>query len=105
VHILTTTGFRVDKLTWLEGYYGTLSHQLMNAYRALPLRPREYGGGAWGITASLAAILLKPAFALFSMLYSLLDVRYKYTTKGHCKNYAAIATKPLSSIDRTAADG
>jgi ubiquinone/menaquinone biosynthesis C-methylase UbiE len=103
-HLLNTTGFNIEKLAWLEGYYGTLSHQLINAYRALPLRPRDYGGGVWGILASMAAVLLKPIFAGFSMLYSLLDVRHKYTAQGLCKNYAVIAIKPSNKLDRSADD-
>jgi SAM-dependent methyltransferase len=96
-HLLQTSGFTVEKLTWLEGYYGTLSHQLINAYRALPLRPRDYGGGAWGILGCLAGLVLKPALAGISMLYGLLDLHYKYTARGLCKNYAVVATKPLAT--------
>jgi SAM-dependent methyltransferase len=101
-HLLSTAGFTIEKLTWLEGYYGTLSHQLINAYRALPLKPRDYGGGAWGVLASMAACLLKPAFAVFSLLYANLDLRHKFTAKGQCKNYAVVARKLSSALDRTA---
>jgi SAM-dependent methyltransferase len=109
-HLLETTGFNIETLTWLEGYYGTLSHQLINAYRALPLKPQDYGGGVWGIFASLAAVLLKPAFAVFSLFYGMLDVRHKYTAKGQCKNYAVVARKPArrnssTNTDRTADNG
>ena len=94
-HLMNTTGFKIEELTWLEGYYGTLSHQLINAYRALPLKPREYGGGIGGILASMTAVLLRPTFAGLSMFYSRLDVRHKYTAKGQCKNYTVVAKKPL----------
>jgi SAM-dependent methyltransferase len=103
-HLINTTGYTVERITWLEGYYGTLSHQLLNAWRSLPLLPRDYGGGVWGILASLTAILMKPTFAVFSFLYSFLDVRHKYTTRGQCKNYAVVARKSSSSIDQTADD-
>jgi SAM-dependent methyltransferase len=104
-HLLNTSGFNIENLTWLEGYYGTLSHQLINAYRALPLRPRDYGGGIWGICASLVAFLIKPTFAGLSMFYAILDVHHKYTAKGQCKNYAVVARKLSSNLDRTARDG
>ena len=104
-HQLDTAGFNIERLTWLEGYYGTLSHQLINAYRALPLRPRDYGGGIGGIFASVAAFLLKPAFAFFSLFYAILDVRHKYTARGQCKNYTVVARKPAPSPNRTELDG
>jgi SAM-dependent methyltransferase len=103
-HLLLITGFKIEKLTWLEGYCGTFSHQLINAYHSLPLRPRDYGGGLIGFLASISAILLKPAFAGLSILYSLLDARYKYTTRGLCKNYTAVAIKSSSSQDRVVHD-
>lgn len=98
-HILSAAGFQIDEITWLEGYYGTLSHQLINAYHSLPMRPKEYGGGAGGLAAAMAAALFKPAFAGLSMFYARLDVRHKYTAKGQCKNYAVIAKKPLPTDD------
>jgi SAM-dependent methyltransferase len=98
-HLLQASGFTVEKLTWLEGYYGALSHQLITAYRALPLRPGDYGGGAWGLLGTLAALVLKPALAVISLLYGRLDLHYKYTARGLCKNYAVVAIKPAASED------
>jgi len=104
-HLLNTTGFRIEKLTWLEGYYGTLSHQLINAFRALPLKPREYGGGIGGIFASILAFLLKPVFAALAMLFSILDLRHKYTAGGQPKNYAVVAVKSSDYLNRNDNDG
>ncbi len=92
-HLLSTTGFDVQSLTWLEGYYGTLSQQLANAYRSLPLNPREYATGVWRFIGPLAAVVLKPAFAGLSLLYAKLDLHNKFTSKGLCKNYAVVAIK------------
>jgi SAM-dependent methyltransferase len=100
-HLLNNAGFLIEKLTWLEGYYGTLSHQLISAYRTLPLKPRDYGGGTGGLLASMAAFLLKPVFAGLSILYARLDIRHKYTTRGQCKNYAVVAKKPLPNLARS----
>lgn len=98
-HLLQTTGFTIQKLTWLEGYYGTLSHQLINAYRALSLRPRDYGSGVWGVLGPLAAIVLKPTLAGISLLYGQLDLHHKFTARGMCKNYTVVATKPAGHIN------
>ncbi|HEY3288925.1 MAG TPA: methyltransferase domain-containing protein [Anaerolineae bacterium] len=92
--LLTSTGFAVDRLERLDGYYVALSYQLATAARALPFSPSRYGGGVIGVLMMLAAIILKPSFLLLSLLYSRLDERYKNTASGYSKNYAAVARKP-----------
>ena len=83
-----------------RGYFGLLSHQLSNAYRAVPLRPGDYGGGLWGWLGALTAWILKPAWAVFSILYAHLDVHHKYNVQGQCKNYAVVAIKNASGPDK-----
>jgi SAM-dependent methyltransferase len=99
-YLLNAAGFEIERLAWLEGYYGTLSHQLINAFRAIPLNPQKYGGGIGGIFASLSAILLKPVFAALSMFYALLDKRHKYTSGGQPKNYAVVAVTRANNMPR-----
>lgn len=90
---LTQAGFQVEQTQWLEGYYGTLAYQADLAVRSLPLNPRFYGGGWAGIGGSFAALLLRPLLVVTSLLFSRLDLQYKYTAAGMCKNYALIARK------------
>jgi ubiquinone/menaquinone biosynthesis C-methylase UbiE len=92
-HILETCGFQVQKIEWLEGFYGTLSYQLEFAGRYLPVHPKHYGGKITSIVFSLLALILKPLFILLSFLYSRIDIKYKFTEAGLCKNYAVFATK------------
>ena len=67
----------------------------------MPLRPRDYGGGVWGVLGSLAALVLKPVLAGISLLYAQLDLHYKYTNRGLCKNYTVVATKPSGRTDNS----
>ncbi len=94
MHIFQSAGLKIEFIEWLEGYYGTLSYQLKEATKALPLVPRMYGRGiiGWLLVAPLG--LLKGQFALLSVFFTWLDIRYKFISGGHCKNYAVIATKP-----------
>jgi hypothetical protein len=92
-HLLQSAGFTVKRITWLEGYYGTLAYQLATAAQALPLQPSEYGGALIGLAATTMALLLKPLFLLLSLAFYRLDRRDKHTSSGQCKNYKAVAVK------------
>lgn len=94
---LKSAGFMVDEIEWMEGYFGTLSYQLETAAKALPIRPSLLGGGAIGILLAPLIAILKIAFLILSLFFARLDLRYKYTERGLCKNYTVIATKPLCS--------
>jgi SAM-dependent methyltransferase len=75
--LLADAGFRVDSISWLEGYFGTLAYQCGMASRCLPRR--------W-----LPARVL---FALAASVFARADLRTKLTNVGMCKNYAVTATK------------
>lgn len=92
-YLLESAGFTVRNIDWLEGYCGTVAYQITLASRALPLRPKEYGGGIPGIMSAGVVLLVKPLFALLAVFFSRLDMRKKLTSAGHCKNYAVVALK------------
>jgi len=92
-HLLESAGFDVHAIDWVEGYFGTLAYQLKKASRSLPFRPRDYGGGIVGVAAAACSIGMRTASSLLSRWFSMLDVRHKYTAKGHCLNYCLSAVK------------
>ncbi len=67
-------GLTVESLDWLEGYYGTISYQLLMASNSLPL--------VW-----LPVRLL--CFAL-SVMFGFLDIKFKITSTGMPKNYRCV---------------
>lgn len=95
-HLLHKTGYKVKRIEWLEGYYGTLAYQLAGAARSLPWKPKYYGGGLLGIVLSLGAVFSKVNYGISSIILSRLDLHYKFTLSGHCKNYTIIAVKTTS---------
>ncbi len=95
-HLLESAGFNIDRMEWLEGYYGSLSYQMATAATALPLNPSAYGGGLTGTLAAGAILLVKPLALLLSIIFARLDLRKKHTQSGHPKNYAVVAVKPGS---------
>jgi SAM-dependent methyltransferase len=93
-YLLEKSGFQVKEIEWLEGFYGTLSYQLEFAGRYLPVHPKSYGGYFFGLLPSLMSLFLKPMFIILSFFYSRLDIKYKFTEMGQCKNYTVHAIKP-----------
>jgi SAM-dependent methyltransferase len=92
-HLIERAGFTVERLDWLEGYFGTLGYQFETAARYLPTRIGAYGRGAPAVLYALAALALKPALRLISIALHRLDLRAKYTERGYPKNYVAVASK------------
>jgi SAM-dependent methyltransferase len=95
IYLFENAGLEIESIDWLEGYFGTLSYQLKEAAKSLPLIPGIYGKGIIGWLLVGFVGLVKGQFALLSVLFTRLDIRYKYISSGHNKNYAIIATKPV----------
>jgi len=92
-HMLREAGFTIERLDWVSGYFGTLSHQLNTARHSLPSRPSDYGGGVIGWAVAAATLALRPLFLATAYFYSRLDLRHKYTSSGVCMDYCVVATK------------
>jgi SAM-dependent methyltransferase len=93
-YLFEKTGFEVERLEWLEGYFGTLAHQLHRASRYLPLKPSRYSGGLGGWLALPMLAALKLTLPLIAGVLYRLDVSHKYTERGLPKNYVAFVRKP-----------
>jgi len=96
-HLFSKAGFELERLDWLEGYFGTLGYQCTSAAQMLPRHPRRFGGGVVGVLSAAAATVLRPAFGLLGAWLHRLEMRHKYTGSGYPKNYVVIARKPSRS--------
>ncbi len=94
-HLLERSGFVVDRVSWLEGYCGTVSHQLATAAVNLPVKPSAYGGGGYGLLAACLVLGMRPLLAGMAILLGRWDLRQRYVDGGMCKNYALVAHRPL----------
>jgi ubiquinone/menaquinone biosynthesis C-methylase UbiE len=92
-HLLDNAGFKVVTINWLEGYMGTLSYQTALAARSIRSSPKEFGGGIGGWFTATFLLGLRALFAALSIILSQIDLRYKLTSFGHCKNYTVVAIK------------
>lgn len=91
--LFSESGFTLERLDWLEGYYGTVGYQLNRMARYLPLKPREIANGIWGWLFWPIIFLIKICSALASVFFHQLEVRFKFTRKGYPKNYIGIFSK------------
>lgn len=94
-HMMQAEGYELERLDWLEGYFGTVAYQLRTASRYLPRRPHKIAPGLLGWTALPAVLGGRVAFAGLARLFTLLDERQRFTGSGFPKNYLAIVRKPL----------
>jgi SAM-dependent methyltransferase len=89
-YLFAQANLQIERLDWLEGYFGTLGYQLRTASDCLPRRPRAYGGGMVGLLAASGAVVLRGPFRLLSVIMHRLEMRSKLTSVGYPKNYVAI---------------
>jgi SAM-dependent methyltransferase len=93
-HLFEQAGFEVERIRWLEGYFGTVAYQFQQMKLHLPKNTRPFEPG-WRIvylgpllwsTRLLASVLM--------IAYSRAELRWKYTDAGMPKNYVVLARKP-----------
>jgi SAM-dependent methyltransferase len=92
-HLFQKAGFSISEFRWLEGYMGTVTHQMRMIARRTPLSPFKLGGGAFGWVMAGLMLGLKPLLLLTAMIAKECDSRTRYVESGHPINYLAIATK------------
>jgi SAM-dependent methyltransferase len=97
-YLLSSVGFAIDRMDWLEGYFGTVAYQLNGMFRYLPYKPRDLGSGLSRYALAATMIVLKFGFGLCSLLFHALEVRRKFESAGYPKNYIAIVRKPATGI-------
>ena len=93
-HLMGAAGLEVERLDWLEGYFGTAAYQLNRMAKYLPVRPREVAPGVAGWLAAPVLGALRVVGAAGSVVLHRLDARHKYTARGYPKNYVAVLRKP-----------
>jgi SAM-dependent methyltransferase len=98
--VFTDAGFAIQRLEWMEGYFGTIGYQLEGMYRHLPreLPARLQRLPFWKRAAVSVFLSGVRALALgLAGVFYRLDLRWKVTGAGYPKNYVLVAKKPLSA--------
>lgn len=92
-HLFESADFSIERLDWLEGYFGTVGYQLGSMSRYLPWRPSHLRRGVVGYALAPVMAVLKAGFAACSILFHRLEIRIKFEARGYPKNYLAILNK------------
>ena len=87
-------GLTIERLEWLEGYYGTLAYQLATASQSLRLRSEDFGGDVVGLIMVPTSAVLRTGFRFLGAMFHRLDIRHTFTRAGYPKNYVVVAQKP-----------
>jgi SAM-dependent methyltransferase len=93
-HVVEDAGFDVKRVEWLEGYYATLAYQMQLAARSLSVRRAL--GSRFGLLESGGIAVSRATFKILSRFFAALELKHKYVERGLCKNYAIVATKPVT---------
>ena len=93
-HLFGATGFNIERLDWLEGYYGTIGYQLKGMAKNLRAKPRYIAPGLKGFALQPIMVFLKLGFGIGSVFFHRLETQMKFTKKGYPLNYVAIVRKP-----------
>jgi SAM-dependent methyltransferase len=92
--MIADAGLELVTIEWLQGYLGTVAYQMNQARHYLPASARDYGGGVQGMLASAFSLLMRPILLGAAFIYSRLDMRHRYTTRGHPLDYCVVARRP-----------
>ena len=93
-HLFAAAGFNIERLDWLEGYFGTVAYQLSGMSYALPSRPRDLAGGLASYFLAPTLWVMKQGCTAGARFFHALETRIKFQARGYPKNYVAIARKP-----------
>ena len=89
----STAGFEIERLDWLEGYFGTVGYQLRCMSEYLPWKPGAFPNRFWGFLLMPCLLLLKLGCAAGSVFFHRLETLMKFKAAGHPKNYLVVARK------------
>jgi len=92
-YLFESTGFEIQRVDWLEGYFGTIGYQLNGMRRDLPSNAVDLGGGLAGYFLIPLMLFSKIICAVGSIFFHRLEMRLKFTKRGYPKNYIAILKK------------
>jgi SAM-dependent methyltransferase len=91
--LFANAGFQIERIEWLEGFFGTCGYMFQAMSQYLPLRLK--GSPIASLLASPFLIVVK-LFSLFAAaIFYRLDIRWKVAHLGFPKNYVTVARKPI----------
>jgi SAM-dependent methyltransferase len=96
-YLFAKAGFEIERLEWMEGYFGTIAYQLQGMALHIPGSPGAYFHRPWWpVVFWPLALFVKAAAALLAANFYRMDIACKITDRGYPKNYVLILRKPAA---------
>lgn len=95
--IFEEVGFEIDRINWLEGYFGTAAYNYQMMAKSLPENLDQLRGRGlrWRLFYVAPIVLLNRRLAArLSRFYARLEVSGDRVERGMPKNYVVVAVKP-----------
>ncbi|WP_436714999.1 class I SAM-dependent methyltransferase [Roseiconus lacunae] len=92
-HLFKEAGFDVERLEWLEGYFGTVAYELSCMGKYLRCARSELSEVRRPAVAYFALRTTATVAKWLSSFFHQLELQQKFTARGFPKNYVAIARK------------
>lgn len=84
-------GFYIERVDWLEGFFGTCGYMLQTIHLYMPKRFR---GGVSSMFLTPVLVCTRILALIAAAAFYRLDLRWKVTSAGFPKNYVVVAMKP-----------
>ena len=90
--LFSKVGFQIERIEWMEGFFGTCAYMLQTIALYLPWRYRR--PGLLRLAATPFLVGTKALALFFTAVLSRLDLKWKITNTGFPINYVVFAVKP-----------
>jgi SAM-dependent methyltransferase len=95
-HLFEKAGWEVERIEWVEGYFGTMSYHMRRISRNFKILDARLWTHPLGLLAMPFLILFKLQTPLLRRLFNMLEMRIPLRERGHPINYVLWARKPIN---------
>jgi hypothetical protein len=92
--LFAEAGFQVDRVEWLEGFFGTCGYMLQTIHRYTSNRVK---GSVASLLFTPLLLLIHTAALIDAAIFYRLDLCWKISGAGFPKNYVVTATKSVTA--------
>jgi SAM-dependent methyltransferase len=92
--LFENAGFEIERVDWMEGYFGAIGYQFQGMAQNLPLAPGRYMRATWWpVIFWPLVVMVKLSAGILTGVFYRLDLACKITDRGYPKNYVVLARK------------
>ena len=89
-------GFRIEKIKWVEGYFGTVAHQLEAVAKYLPIKSSDVSPGLAGFAASPVPLSPRSYSCFWPFFFTAMTISVRLKGDGFPNYYAVSVTRVVT---------